>query len=207
MPIRAPQDLLTEELKDIYSAEKQLSRVLPKLAKAVSAESVREVIGRRREEGAQIIELLDQIFEQIEARPGRARNAIAEGLIEEATSLIEEIEDEQILDAAMIGALQKLEHYCIAAWGTAAAFAKALDQPEAARTLSQLVEQGYRVDEEMTRLAEDELNPAMLASGEDDEDAMNDDDEAQPARRTSPRGGPQQQGGRGGGRRGAQATH
>lgn len=206
MPIRAPQDLLTEELKDIYSAEKQLSRVLPKLAKAVSAESVREVIGRRREEGAQIIELLDQIFEQIEARPGRARNAIAEGLIEEATSLIEEIEDEQILDAAMIGALQKLEHYCIAAWGTAAAFAKALDQPEAARTLSQLVEQGYRVDEEMTRLAEDELNPAMLASGED-EDAMTDDDEAQPARRTAPRGGPQQQGGRGGGRRGAQATH
>lgn len=203
MPIRAPQDLLTEELKDIYSAEKQLSRALPKLAKAASAGSVREMIDRRREEGARIIEQLDQIFEQVEARPGRKRNAIAEGLIEEAGTLSDEIEDEHMLDAALIGALQKLEHYCIAAWGTAAAFAKAMDHSEAAQVLSQLVEQGRRTDEEMTRLAEDEINPAMFMAEDDDEEMEDDEDE--PARAAAPKSGQQPRGG--GGRRGSQATH
>jgi ferritin-like metal-binding protein YciE len=205
MAIRAPQDLLNEELKDIYSAEKQLSRALPKLAKAASADSVRKLIDRRREEGGRIIEQIDQIFEQVESRPGRKRNAIAEGLIEEANTLVEEIENEQMLDAALIGALQKLEHYCIAAWGTAAAFAKGLEHPEAARTLSQLVEQGRRSDQAMTRLAEDEINPAMFMADEGDEEA-DAEEEAQPAaRRAASRGG--QQSVTRGGRRGSQPTH
>lgn len=180
MPMRAPQDLLTEELKSIYSAEKNLSRTLPKLAKSVSADSIRALIDRRREEGARIIEQLDQIFEELEARPGRKRNPVAEGLIEEATALGDEIDDPAMRDAAMIGALQKLENYCIAAWGTAAAFAKALNNPEAAATLSDLVAQGRQMDEEMTQLAEDEINPAMLQSDEDDDEDLDDDDDVAP---------------------------
>ncbi|WP_119462551.1 DUF892 family protein [Rhodospirillaceae bacterium SYSU D60014] len=168
MKINSADDLFTNELRDIYSAEKQLSRALPRLTKAVQAESLRGKLQERVEEGQTILEAIDQVFEELEVSKGRKKCEAMEGLIEEANQLVEEIENETVLDAALIGAVQKVEHYCIAAWGTAAALGRALDQDTAVGAFEKALENGKRFDDEMTALAENEVNPAMLASAEED---------------------------------------
>lgn len=190
MAINTAQDLLTAELRDIYSAEKQLSRALPKISKAVSSDQLRDMIDRRKDQGVRVLEALDQIFQQTEIRPGRNKCEAMEGLIEEANEQIEQINDDQVLDAALVGALQRVEHYCIAAWGVSAALAKALGHPDAAQNLSDFIAEGRDFDQELTDLAESEINVAMLDNAEDDEDddlEASDDVDAETAPQAAPR--------------------
>jgi ferritin-like metal-binding protein YciE len=170
MALKAPQDLLTQEIKEIHSAERQLSRAIPKLARASSSEKLREMLQRRKEQGAILIEALDEALEEMEVSKARVKNATVEGLIEDATQHIDEIDDEKMLDAALVGAVQKLELYCIAAWGTARSMGSLFGQQKVVEAMQNAIDEGKRFDEEMTKLAESEVNPAMLEGADEEAD-------------------------------------
>ena len=166
---RSAEDLLQTEMKEIYSAERQLTRALPKLQKLVASERLREMLNRRRDQGTELLGQLDEIFEEMEVRKGRVKNAAAEGLIEDMNQHVEEINDQKLLDPVLLASMQKVEHYCIAAWGTAAAMGRLTNQQSVVKTMERVLDEGKRFDDEMTKLAEQEVNPAMLANGKDQE--------------------------------------
>ena len=169
---KTAQDILVTELKEIYSAERQFSRAAPKLSRALSSQAFKDALQARREQGAGIIEELDSVFEEMGVTKARPKNVAAEGLIEDMNEHLEEIDNPALLDAVLLGAVQKLEHYCIAAWGTSASLGRLLNQPSVVTLMERLVEEGKRDDEALTQLAESEINPAMIAgeeAGEDEE--------------------------------------
>src|ERR671917_883867 len=166
--LRSAEDLLATELKQIHSAERQLSRALPRLAKQVDSDRLREMLERRREQGAGLIERIEDALEEMQTPKARQKNVIAEALIEDVNEHLGDIEEDALLDAFVLAAVQKTEHYCIAAWGTAAALARLLDEDEVVRTMEQVLNEGKRFDEEMTKLAEEEINPRMIESGEEE---------------------------------------
>jgi ferritin-like metal-binding protein YciE len=165
---KTAQDILVTELKEIHSAERQLSRAVPKLSRKISNETLKQMLDQRREQGAGVIEELDAIFEEMEVTKARPKNVAAEGLIEDMNEHLEEIDDPKLLDPVLVGAIQKLQHYCIAAWGTTASLGRLLDQQRAVKLMERLLEEGKRMDQELTELAESEINPLMLE--EDDEE-------------------------------------
>lgn len=167
--LRSPQDMLVAELKNIYSAERQLSRILPRVAKKSGSERLREMLQQRVEQGATLIEQIDEALEEMHVSKGRQKNVAAEGLIEDMNQHLEEAEDETLRDPLLIAGVQKIEHYCIAAWGTAGAMGRLLGADKVVKTMEQVLSQGKEFDEEMTRLAEDEVNPQML-DGDDGEE-------------------------------------
>src|SRR5437762_1703594 len=146
--LRSPEDLLTTELKEIHSAEQQLSRVIPRLAKRVSSERFKELLEERVEHGSMLRERIEQAFQQMEVGKGKAKNVAAEGLLEDATDHLDEVEDDRLLDPVLLAAVQKLEHYCIAAWGTAAALGRLLDQDEVVAAMETALADGKRFDAE-----------------------------------------------------------
>ena len=166
MALKSPMDLLTQELKEIYSAERQLSRALPKLAKTVQSQRLREMLERRREQGGTLIEAIDEALEEIGTTKSRPKNPAMEGLLEDVNEHVAEIKDEAMLDAALLASIQKIEHYCIAAWGTAKSMGNLLGQEKVVEAMERALEEGKRYDEEMTQLAETEVNQAMLGEGE-----------------------------------------
>ena len=193
MPLNTPQDVLANEIRLIQSAEKQVSRALPRLAKQVTAENLREKLTERLEEGQGIMEAVEQSLEELGAKKGRGKNVAIEGLLEDANQLVQEIESAELFDAALIGAVQKVQHYCIAAWGTTAAFARALEQQQLVEAMERALENGKRYDEELTQLAEEEINPAMFEQAE--EEGEEEEQEEKPAPRRKAASGS----GRGGG--------
>ena len=166
--VRTPEDLAARGLKEIHSAERELVRALPKLARTVQHDSVKQMLERRREMGEQLIEELDSIFDELEVRPGRTKNHTAEGLLADVTDHLDEIEDPAMRDAAMIAGVQKVLHYCVAAWGTSRSFGQLLGQQHVVDVMSRVLDEGKQMDEDLTQLAEGEVNPEMLA-GEEDE--------------------------------------
>lgn len=166
MALKSPMDLLTQELKEIYSAERQLSRAIPKLAKTVQSQRLREMLERRREQGGTLIEAIDEALEEIGTTKSRPKNPAMEGLLEDVNEHVDEIKDEAMLDAALLASIQKIEHYCIAAWGTAKSMGNLLGQEKVVEAMERALEEGKRYDEEMTQLAETEVNQAMLGEGE-----------------------------------------
>lgn len=165
-----PMELLHTELAEIYSAENQLMKSAPRISKAIESETVRELMNRRLEQGEQLIADIENIFEDMGHTMPRKKNVAAEGLLRDMLDHIQEIQKGPALDAVLIGAVQKLEHYCIAAWGTTRAFGQALGQEMTVEVMERVLEEGKDLDEEFTRLAEEEINPAMLESGDDMEE-------------------------------------
>lgn len=161
-------DLLVMELQQINSAESQLSRVIPRLARAAESEKLRQMLERRHEEGERILGELEAAFDELEESPGRNRNVAAEGLINDAREHIQEIEDGPALDAVLIASLQKTEHYCIAAWGTAKSLGQALEQKSTVKAMERALKEGKRFDEQLTELAEQEITPALLSVESED---------------------------------------
>ncbi len=162
-------ELLVLELQEIHSAENQLSRILPRLIKAAESETLQKLLERRLAEGERLLKDVESGLEELEATPGRKKNVAAEGLVNDAREHVQEIEAGPALDAVLIGAIQKTEHYCIAAWGTVRALSEALGQKDIARAMERALEEGKAYDEELTQLAEQEVTPELLqlAAGED----------------------------------------
>jgi ferritin-like metal-binding protein YciE len=164
-------ELLVLELQEIHSAESQLSRVLPRLAKALESEELGTLMDERLAEGERIIKEIEAVFGEMDESPGRKKNVAAEGLINDAREHVQEIEAGPALDAVLIGAMQKTEHYCIAAWGTARALAEAVGQKTATRAMERALKEGGPFDERLTKLAAEEITPALLAAQSEDGEA------------------------------------
>ncbi len=167
---RSPQDILTTELKEIYSAERQLSRAIPKMSRKIQSQPLKQALERRKEQGANLIEALDEALEQMGVTKSRPKNVAAEGLLEDLNEHMEEIQDPKLLDPVLLAGVQKLEHYCIAAWGTARSMGRLLGEERVIETMERVLEEGKALDEELTRLAEDEINPAMLEAGDQEQE-------------------------------------
>ena len=108
-----------------------------------------------------LIEGLDSAFEEMEVTKARPKNVAAEGLIEDVNQHLEEIEDPKLLDPVLLASIQKIEHYCIAAWGTARSLAASQGEKTVVQLMERALKDGKKYDEEMTDLAEKEVNPAM----------------------------------------------
>jgi ferritin-like metal-binding protein YciE len=168
-------ELLATELREIYSAEKQLSRALPKIMKTVESDGVKQHIETRVERGERLVQELERGLESLGESPGRKKNVVAEALIADIQEHIQEIDRGPALDAILIGALQKTEHYCIAAWGTARAMAEEIGEDEIVQSMQRGIDEGKEMDQELTRLAEEEVMPMLSGDDEmDEEDEMAD---------------------------------
>lgn len=162
-------ELLLLELQEIHSAENQLSRMLPRIMKAAESEKLQQMLEERQQQGERLIQELESVFDEMEESPGRKKNVAAEGLINDMREHVQEIEQGPALDAVLIAAIQKTEHYCIAAWGTARSLAQAVGEETAVKSMERALEEGKTLDEQLTELAEQEITPQLLATEEAEE--------------------------------------
>ena len=158
------RELYIDELKDLYSAENQLVKALPKMAKAASSDELRSGFEEHLEQTKGHVQRLETIFGQLEENPKGKKCKAMEGLIEEGSEAIGEYED-SVLDAALIGAAQRVEHYEMAAYGTVRAFAEELGETEQASLLSETFEEEKQTDEKLSGLAK-EINPEANQGGD-----------------------------------------
>jgi ferritin-like metal-binding protein YciE len=146
--------LFIHELKDLYSAENQLLKALPKMAKAASNQDLRRGFEEHLEETREHVSRIEQIFEDLDASPSGEKCHAMEGLIAEGDEIIEMNGDDAVKDAALIGAAQRVEHYEIAGYGTARAFAKHLGNDRAVKLLQQTLDEEGETNKKLTTLAE-----------------------------------------------------
>jgi ferritin-like metal-binding protein YciE len=166
-------DAFIDELRDTYDAEKQLTRALPKLAKAASNPKLRQAFESHLEETRKQIERLEQVFESLDEKVrGKHCEGIA-GIIDEGKSIMEEDFDEAAMDACLIAAGQRAEHYEMAAYGTLVAWAEAMGHRKAASLLQETLAEEKAADEKLSSLAESGINQsaAEIAHPDDDEGA------------------------------------
>lgn len=155
MAIKTLKDLFIHDLSDVYSAEKQITRALPRMARAASDEKLIQAFQTHLEETQEQIERLDQLVECTEGvRIKRLKCHALAGLVEEAQELMESVERGPVLDAGLTGAAQKVEHYEIAAYGTLHAMALKLGFKEAAKLLAETLQEEKATDEKLTAIAE-----------------------------------------------------
>jgi len=164
MTVKTTRELLIDELRDIYHAEKQLVRALPKMAKAAKANNLRQAFEQHLDETKGQVERLDQVFEQLDTRSSGKRCEAMEGLIEEAKEMMEEIKTPEVLDCALIMGAQKVEHYEIAAYGSVCALAEALGQNDVKKLLEATLNEEKAADQKLNKLAISEVNKSALAA-------------------------------------------
>ena len=169
-------DAFVEELRDTYDAEKQLTKALPKLAKAATSPQLRQAFEAHLAETQEQIARLEQVFSSIEEKPrGKHCDGIA-GIIEEGKSIMEEDMDESAMDACLIAAGQRAEHYEMAAYGTLVAWAQAMGHDEAATLLQQTLDEEKNADKKLSALAEGGINQVAADAAHPDD--AEDDEEA-----------------------------
>jgi ferritin-like metal-binding protein YciE len=152
------EDLYLHELRDIYNAEKQITKALPKLIKKASSEELKESFQEHLQETEGQINRLDQIFQRLDQSSSGIKCAGMEGLLKEGEELLKEDAAPEVLDAGIIVAAQKVEHYEIAAYGSLCTFAEALGYDEDLELLKQTIEEEKQTDEKLTELAESGVN-------------------------------------------------
>jgi ferritin-like metal-binding protein YciE len=162
MAVKSVNDLLMDELQDMYHAEKQLVKALPKMAKKAKSDKLRQAVEHHLEQTKGHVQRLEQVFEQLDARPRAKKCEAMEGLIAEAEELMGEITTPEVLDAAMIAAAQKVEHYEIASYGTLNALAEELGHTQAARLLEQTLNEEKAADQKLNEIALSGVNKTAL---------------------------------------------
>lgn len=158
MKLKTLEDLLIHELKDLYSAENQLVKALPKMAKAADNEELKAAFEEHLEQTREHVERLKKISEELDQSLTGHKCVAMEGLIKEGSDLIGEDATNSVRDAGLIGAAQRIEHYEIAAYGTARTLAETLGHDTAADLLSETLEEEKETDEKLTTLAESTVN-------------------------------------------------
>src|SRR6185369_9904482 len=166
MKLKTLKDLFHHELKDLYSAETQLVKALPKMAKAATNEELKAGFEEHLEQTREHVQRLDQIGESLEMRLSGHKCKAMEGLITEGAELISEDAEESVRDAGLIGAAQRVEHYEIAGYGTARALAQLLGFDEAADLLEQTLDEEKATDEKLTEIAESAVNASAAEAPE-----------------------------------------
>lgn len=163
-------DAFIEELRDTYDAEKQLTKALPKLAKAASNPELREAFETHLEETQGQISRLEQVFQSLDEKVrGKHCDGIA-AIIEEGKSMMEEDFDDETMDACLIAAAQRAEHYEMAAYGTLVAWAQAMGHTEAAELLQETLDEEKATDEKLTSLAESGINQSAAEAAPPEEE-------------------------------------
>jgi ferritin-like metal-binding protein YciE len=160
------QTLYINELKDLYSAEQQLVKTLPKLAKNAETEELSEAFTNHLEETKNHVSRLEEIFESLGENPKGKKCVGMEGLIKEGSETMEEFEG-KVLDAGLISAAQRVEHYEMAAYGSVCAYAELLDRAEDLNLLKETLEEEKRADEKLTELSETVNQEALEGVGEE----------------------------------------
>jgi ferritin-like metal-binding protein YciE len=158
MKLMSLEELLTDELKDLYSAENQIMKALPKMAKATESNDLRKAFEHHLEQTRNQVRRIEQICNELSIKPGGKKCVGMEGLIEEGKEILQANTEPDTLDAALIGAAQKVEHYEISAYGTARAHARQLGFMKAADLLGETLAEEEQTDEKLTMLAENMVN-------------------------------------------------
>jgi ferritin-like metal-binding protein YciE len=180
------RELMIDELRDLYNAEKQLTKALPKLAKAASSDDLRNLLESHLGETETHVERLEQAFEALGEKVRGKHCAGIAGIIEEGSDLLQEDFEGPVLDAGIIAGAQRSEHYEIAAYGSVMAWAKALGLSELASLLDQTLDEEKAADEKLTALAESSVNVEAASVAEDEEDEADEDEESDRGRRAQP---------------------
>ena len=152
------EDLFVNLLKDIYYAEKQILKALPKMAKKADSDDLRQAFEHHLEETQGQVERLEQVFALCDLKPTAKTCAAIKGILEEGEEDMKEAKDPGVLDAGMIADAQAVEHYEIARYGTMVAWAKQLGMNDAAGLLEETLEQEHNADRTLTEIAEGSLN-------------------------------------------------
>ena len=152
------EDILIDELKDLYSAEHQLVKALPLIAKAVDSEDLRSVFVEHLKQTHKHVERLEKICQKLDINPKGKKCVGMEGLIEEGAEFLNGKGESEPLEAGMIGAAQRVEHYEIAAYGTARAHARQLGFTEIADLLDQTLTEEKQANDKLTYIAENKIN-------------------------------------------------
>lgn len=153
-------DLYIDTLRDTYNAESQVTRALPRMAKAASNRRLQDAFMKHLEQTRRQIAKLEELFELNGLRPRGKKCVAMEGLIEEGKHLMEEEADPDVMDAALIAAAQKVEHYEMAVYGTLRTWAELMGHHDQARLLQQILDEEKRTDMNLTQLAESMINIA-----------------------------------------------
>ena len=174
-------DAFLDELRDAYDAERQILKALPKMAKAAGSRALRTAFEGHLAETRTQVERLEQVFASLEQKVrGKHCDGVA-GIIEEGKSVMQEDFDDETMDACLIAAAQRVEHYEMAAYGTLAAWAKAMGHTEAASLLEKTLDEEKAADEKLTSLAEGGINKAAASSVHSEKSGGDEDAEAEPA--------------------------
>lgn len=168
MKLDTLKKIYVEELRDVYSAEQQLVKALPKMAKAASSDELRDAIETHLDQTKGHVERLEQIFEALDENPKGKICQAMKGLIEEGSEILGANGEDSVLDAGIIAAAQKVEHYEIATYGTLRSWADLLNQDEAAGLLQETLDEEGEADKTLNELAEDIVNPEALLEGEEE---------------------------------------
>jgi ferritin-like metal-binding protein YciE len=158
MGMETMQDLYLHELKDIHNAEKQILQALPKMAKAAKHDELRRAFEEHRQVTEEQVRRLETIFDDLGEKPTGKKCKGMEGLIEEGEEVLEEDADPDVRDAALIAAAQRVEHYEIAAYGTARTYARQLGFDKHAELLQRTLDEEGETDQRLTKLAESRVN-------------------------------------------------
>jgi ferritin-like metal-binding protein YciE len=165
MKMKTLEDLLVHELKDLYAAEKQLTKALPKMAKAATHEELRKAFQEHLKETENHVKRLEEIFTQLQLSSRGAKCKAMEGLVEEGKEILAEDMEDDVRDAALICAAQRVEHYEMAGYGCARTFARDLGHHEVAEMLQQTLEEEAAADEKLTEIAVGRINAEAMAAG------------------------------------------
>lgn len=168
------QDLFLETLKDVYHAERQILRKLPKMAKNANSEELKQAFTTHRAETEGQIERLEQIFEMLGKRAQGKPCEAMKGILEEGEEIIEDFGDSPALDAGLLAAAQTVEHYEISRYGTLKAWATHLGMKDAARLFDETLKEEIKTDQLLSKLAEAAVN-AQADDGESEDDDMADE--------------------------------
>jgi ferritin-like metal-binding protein YciE len=180
MEHQALKELYVDELKDIYNAENQLVKALPKMAKAATSEELRTGFEEHLEQTHGHVQRLEQIFKALGEKPSGKKCKGMEGLVAEGQEMMGEDFEDDVMDAALISAAQRVEHYEIAAYGTVRTYAELLGEDTAVQLLEQTLEEEKETDQKLTDMAS-EIN--VKAMGEGSEGSSEEDEEVAPARK------------------------
>ncbi|MGW1453667.1 YciE/YciF ferroxidase family protein [Salegentibacter agarivorans] len=152
------EDLFEHQLKDLYSAESQLVKALPKMAKAANDEKLKKAFEDHLEETKEHKKRLEEVSKDLGFKPTSEECKAMKGLIEEAESFLKEDAEDDVRDAGLIADAQRVEHYEISGYGTLVRYAKELGHKDAAKTLQKTLDEEYTADEDLNKLAEKRVN-------------------------------------------------
>ena len=166
MKLDTLKTLYTNELRDLYNAEGQLLKALPKMAKAASSDELKDAFEKHLEQTKSHVERLEEVFEDIGEKPKGKTCRAMKGLIEEGSEILQEDGEESVIDAGIIVAAQKVEHYEIAGYCSVRTFAQLLGKDRSAELLQTTLEEESEANQLLNKLAEDIVNPEALMEPE-----------------------------------------